>query len=108
MEVPHWTWNNELWKGMMDLCVIHVKSLRAWGFFFFLDTLEKSSLEENDQGSTWLFIMIKVMIADICLTYSCFLNKPEVRVIRKTGYAAFLIPQAYIYIHTADSWRSGG
>lgn len=36
------------------------------------------------------FIMIKVIIADICLTYSCFLDKPEVRVVRKTGYAAFL------------------
>lgn len=48
------------------------------------------------------------MTADICLMYSCFLNKPEVGVIRKTGYAALLIPQAYMYIHTVDSWKSGG
>lgn len=91
----------------MALCVIHVKiCLRAWGFFW--DTLEKNRLEEDDQGSTWIFIMIKVMTADICLMYSCFLNKPEVGVIRKTGYAALLIPQAYMYIHTVDSWKSGG
>lgn len=80
--------------------------LRAWGFFW--GYTGKERLEEGDQGSKWIFIMIKVMIADIWLMYSCFLNKPEVGVIRKTGYAALLIPQAYMYRHTIDSWRSGG
>lgn len=81
----------------MLLCGIHVKSSPE-GLEIFLGAVAGSRLEGNDQGTRWLFAMVEVLIADICLTYFCFFNEPGVRVMRKTEYTAVLFGHGNLQI----------